>query len=85
VPSALLTRKSVFGRVGVFEPSLVMAGDTDWFARFHDTGLRLEVLPEVLVYKRVHDHNLSLRDAATADRELLELLRSSVHRRRGEP
>jgi glycosyltransferase involved in cell wall biosynthesis len=85
VPSALLTRRGVFDRIGVFEPHLVMAADTDWFARFHDAGLCLEVLPQLLVYKRVHDHNLSLRDGATGDRELLELLRASVHRRRGEP
>lgn len=83
LPSALLARRSVFDRIGVFEPRLAIAADVDWFARLKDAGLRMEVVPELLVHKRVHDTNLSTLGGSTVNRELLEVLRASVHRQRG--
>ena len=85
MPSALLARRSVFERIGVFETRWAIAPDIDWFARVKDAGLRVEVVPEVLVYKRVHDANLSTLGGATLNRELLEVLRESVVRRRDAP
>ncbi len=85
MPSALLARRTVFERIGVFETRWAIAPDIDWFARIKDAGLRVELVPEVLVYKRVHDANLSTLGGATLNRELLEVLRESVVRRRNEP
>jgi glycosyltransferase involved in cell wall biosynthesis len=83
LPSALLARRSVFDRIGVFETRWEIAADVDWFARVKDAGLRMEVVPELLVHKRVHDTNLSTLGGATVNRELLEVLRASVQRQRG--
>jgi glycosyltransferase involved in cell wall biosynthesis len=82
MPSALLARRSVFDRIGVFDIRLEITPDIDWFARVKDAGLRLEVVPEVLVSKRVHDANLSTLGRVTHHRELVDLLRQSVARRR---
>jgi len=82
MPSALLARRAVFDRVGVFDTALTVAPDIDWFARVKDAGLRVEVVPDVLVSKRVHDANLSNLGRATLGREVVELLRRSVARQR---
>jgi glycosyltransferase involved in cell wall biosynthesis len=84
MPSALLARGSVFDRIGTFETRWPIAADIDWFARVKDARLRVEVVPEALVEKRVHDSNLSTLGGARLNRELVELLRESVARRRGQ-
>ena len=83
LPSALLARRSVFERIGVFETRFAIAADVDWFARAKDAGVRMEVVPELLVHKRMHDTNLSTLGGTTVNRELLEVLRASVQRQRG--
>jgi glycosyltransferase involved in cell wall biosynthesis len=84
MPSALLARRSAFHRVGGFDTRWPIAADIDWFARVKDAGLRMELVPEVLVEKRVHDANLSTLAGATLNRELVALLRESVGRKRGD-
>jgi glycosyltransferase involved in cell wall biosynthesis len=83
MPSALLARRAAFARIGPFDTRWAIAPDVDWFARAKDGGLRVEIVPEMLVHKRVHDRNLSTRGGATFSRELVAVLRESVERRRG--
>jgi glycosyltransferase involved in cell wall biosynthesis len=80
VPSALLARGEVFDRVGLFDTRWETASDVDWFARAGAAGVRIDAVPELLVRKRFHDSNLSLRDGGTVNRELLEVLRLAAHR-----
>ena len=70
MPSAILARRSVFERIGRFETRWEIASDIDWFARLLDSDLRVEVMQEVLVFKRVHDSNLSNSGGPTFGREL---------------
>ena len=85
MPSALLVRRGVFDRIGTFDTRWPIASDIDWFARMKDAGLRVEVVADVLVEKRVHDANLSILAGAQLNGELVELLRESVLRRRQAP
>jgi glycosyltransferase involved in cell wall biosynthesis len=85
MPSSLLARRAVFDEIGNFDTRWLIASDVDWFARLLDSRLRMEVVEEVLVYKRVHDSNLSNRPGPTINRELVEVLRMKVSRRRGQP
>jgi glycosyltransferase involved in cell wall biosynthesis len=82
MPSALLVRRSVFERIGSFDTRWEITPDIDWFARAKDAGVRIEVVPEVHVHKRVHDRNLSTLGGTTLNRELVALLRESVERQR---
>jgi glycosyltransferase involved in cell wall biosynthesis len=82
MPSALLIRREAFAAVGPFPTDLTIANDIDWFARAKDLPLTIDVIPEVLVYKRVHDKNISYAKAGALSSELLELLRRSVRRQR---
>ena len=82
MPSALLARRSVFERIGQFDTRFPIASDVDWFARLKDAGLRVAVVPEILVEKRVHDANLSTLGGPAFNRELVGLLRESIARHR---
>jgi glycosyltransferase involved in cell wall biosynthesis len=81
IMETLLARKAAFKEVGGFDTGLTSGEDVDWFARARDTQTAHEVIPKVLLYKRVHDANLSLCDPAT-NQILLQVLRRSIRRKR---
>ena len=80
IMETLLARKSVFREVGMFDPALKISEDVDWFARARDMRIKDAVLPEVVVRKRVHDHNISLTPDPSY---LLQALHRSAARKRG--
>ena len=84
VCQCLMARREVFDRVGLFDESLRVSEDTDWFARAERAGVVKQVLPEVLVRRRLHSTNTSYAiynsDRARAD--LLEVaMRNLRHKR----
>jgi glycosyltransferase involved in cell wall biosynthesis len=84
IPGTLMARRHLFGSVGGFETTLVLAGDVDWFVRAKDLQVPMAILDEVFLYKRVHDHNLNNSNTRLNSEELLEIFRKSVHRQRGK-
>lgn len=80
-PSALLARRELFQRLGGFDPGLSIGCDADWFARVRDRRIGCAVVPEVLVRKRLHQGNLSIR-AERNRREMFTVLRRSLARHR---
>jgi glycosyltransferase involved in cell wall biosynthesis len=82
MPGSMLVHRSTFDAIGRFRTDFNIANDIDWFARLKDSGMRLGIVPEVLIFKRVHDANLSFFAARSFNRELLALLRESVARQR---
>lgn len=84
-PGALLVRRSVLAAVGGFDEALTLGSDSDWFVRLVQSGVRLDVLAETVLLKGVRSTSLST-DVATYRRELLEVARRFVDRRRqGKP
>ena len=79
---ALLARRVLFERVGGFNPALRHGNDTDWFLRAADQGATIELLSDVLVYRRLHDANRSRLLAAASRREYLRIVKASLDRRR---
>jgi len=82
IMETLLARRSVFARVGSFDPQLTSGEDVDWFSRAKDLKVAHGIIERVLVHKRVHDANVSLTDSAT-NQILLKVLRQSIARKRG--
>jgi len=81
--ATLLARRSVFETVGRFNPSLRHADKTEWFSRALEKRAVLELLPEVLVYRRLHRTNLSRTEGSVSRDEYLQFLKDSLdHRRR---
>src|SRR5437773_3884093 len=59
VTGTLLVRHALFGTVGLFNPNIKHADDTEWFLRVSEHGAAMELLPDVLLYRRLHQTNLS--------------------------
>ena len=80
-PSALVARRGLFEKVGLFDPLFSVGCAADWFARLFDSRLPFAVIPEFLLNKRIHDTNLS-RDIAQSRKETMLLLQNSISRKR---
>ena len=79
---ALLARRTVFDSVGLFDPELWFADATEWFMRADRLDAVLEVLPDVLVYHRLHQANLTRRRSDASRAEFLRVVHDSLKRRR---
>ena len=87
-PCTLLARKSVFDLVGLFDTSFRVGEDTEWFARAVDGGVKMGMLPDVLVRRRIHGANLSYESPTVRRGVLMKILKASIDRKRkmkGEP
>lgn len=81
LPSTLVARVEVFEKIGHYNTQYMTAESLDWFVRARDAGIRVDVLPDVLLRKRVHDRNLTSHTADTRT-NVLRALRASIHRSR---
>ena len=81
VMPTLLGRRSAFSRVGPLDESLVFGDGTDWAMRALDAGLHVKLLPEVLLYHRMHKGNLT-RHRERSEREFVRIARSHLDRLR---
>lgn len=59
VMQTMLARKATFDKVGLMDPSLRIGEDTDWIARAEHRGVMRELLTDALVFRRLHERNLS--------------------------
>lgn len=78
---SLMVRTEAFARVGLFNPAFPVSEDSDWFMRARDAGLKMAILPEVLIRKRVHAGSATMQERSTS-RLLLTALRGSIARKR---
>jgi len=80
---ALVARRAHFDALGGFDTRHGHADDTDWFLRAAERGAIVELLPDVLVYRRLHPSNRSRELASGSREEYLRLIKASLDRRRG--
>ncbi len=81
---ALLIRRAAFQRVGGFDETLQSGEFIDWWVRAVEGGLAYRVLPEVVMHRRWHDHNHTLRRPDTLN-DYTRIARSALARRRAAP
>jgi glycosyltransferase involved in cell wall biosynthesis len=90
VTTAMLARRALFERVGAFNAGLSVGDPMEWFVRAADQGAVIEVLPDTLLYCRLHRSNLSWEFGATArmtdamQAAVLRVVKESLDRRRKE-
>jgi glycosyltransferase involved in cell wall biosynthesis len=77
-PPSLLVRRDLFDTVGEFNADLRLSSDTDWYLRAVERGVVMEMLPDVLIYRRWHKTNIS----RTSRQKLVEVVKASLDRRR---
>ncbi len=81
IVGTLLARKSILEQVGYFDESYQYGNDSDWFFRAKDMGIAMAILPETILYKRIHNHNQCYQTKLMTN-ELLHLVKSSIQRQR---
>ena len=80
----LVARPRAFERAGNFDTSFPQGEDTEWYARARDVGLKMEMIDEVLVHKRLHG-NSTTYSAARAQQwrvAVLRVVKQTLERRR---
>jgi len=82
VTGTLLARRNFFTAVGQFNTAIKHADDTEWFLRANERGARMQLLPDVLLYRRLHYNNLSRHKASNSRDQYLKVLKSALDRRR---
>ena len=83
IMETLVARKTLFEAIGKLNPEYTVAEDVDWFSRAKDHNVPVAVMPEVLLYKHIHNTNLSLNSSVN-NQNLLKILRNSIERRRNQ-
>jgi len=82
VSETLLARRAVFERVGQFNSALAHGDSTDWFLRAAEYGAVVELLPDVLSYRRLHPANRSRLLASNSRDAYLKIVKAVLDRRR---
>jgi glycosyltransferase involved in cell wall biosynthesis len=77
----MLARSTVFARVGLFDAHLRTASCRDWFIRAREHDVVFDLLPEVLVRRRLHRANLSRLPGKVDD--YARVVKQHLDRRRG--
>lgn len=83
--SGMLARREAFERVGGFDPGLGHGDSADWILRARGAGLEEVLVPEVLVFRRLHGENRSQVHADASRDEFLHLLKRQLDLRRASP
>lgn len=82
VPGAMLIRRDSFFKVGLFSTRHRVGEFIDWYSRAQEAGLRSEIVQRVVLQRRVHGDNVSIR-RADARSDYLHILKAALDRRRG--
>jgi glycosyltransferase involved in cell wall biosynthesis len=80
----MLVRRTSFERVGAFDPERTIAEFVDWYARATEHGLREEMLPQVVLRRRLHERNLG-RTKRELRTEYARVLGAALRRRSRRP
>lgn len=78
---AMLARRESFDRVGFFSEERGMGDFLDWYGRAMLARMKVEVLPETVVYRRIHANNYQ-RTYKDQRREYLRAVKDLLDRRR---
>lgn len=76
----MMYRRSAFDRIGLFNPDLRHTTCLEWMLRARRLNIRERVLPNVAVYRRLHDESLSATRANESLREHLHVLHARMKR-----
>ena len=73
-------RRTVFDTVGLFDPELRDNEDTDWFIRAWEYNVPKAVLPELVMFYRKHDRNMTLEQRELVHFGLLKIYKRRIDR-----
>ncbi len=74
--SSLLIRRETFAAYGKFDPGLRQGENTTWLIRAKQRGARVELLPDVLLLRRIHPASVTRRDTPETLDAFLGIIRT---------
>ena len=78
----LAVRSDTFASVGEFCASMPHTSEPHWFLRAEEKGVRRELLPDVLVRRRLHTENRSRLKSAKSMDDYLRFIKARLDRKR---
>jgi glycosyltransferase involved in cell wall biosynthesis len=80
--NSLLARRTVFEELGGFDESFTHGEDRDFLFRLRERGIRIDVIPDTVVFRRFHGANLTLSTPPKSP--MLRSLHLKLERERAE-
>lgn len=80
LPSAFMCSAATFHQVGLLDDRLARGEFIDWIARARALGLSETMLPDLLVFRRIHANNLTRSSATPQD--YLQVIRQRLQQRK---
>lgn len=77
----MMTRKSFFHRVGPFDETLDVAEFVDWYSRAVTLEMKHIMLPDIVLYRRLHQNNQGLRKLSSVG-DYAKVLKAHLDRSR---
>ncbi len=84
-PGALLIKKASFLKVGFFEPEWKVTEFLNWHLQAKDLGLKMTSVKELVLFRRLHDENNTLRQRQYLSAEFAKALKASLDRKKNHP
>ena len=81
VPGTLLLGRDSFWRVGPFRSDCKVGEFIDWYARAAELGLRSLTLPNLMLWRRLHQSNQGVRERQSVT-DYARVLKAALDRRR---
>ena len=81
VAGTMLIKRAAFLRVGKFQGDWKVGEFIDWYARAVELQTRSLVLPDLLLWRRIHDSNQGVRERESIN-DYARVLKASLDRRR---
>lgn len=83
IPGTLFIKREAFDRVGKFPAGLKVGEFIDWYARAVELQIRSLVLPDLLLWRRIHDSNTGVRERQSRS-DYARVLKAALDRKRAE-
>lgn len=82
VLTSLVANKYVFDIVGNFNINYISSSDYEWFTRAIELKIKIDILPDLLCYRRIHDTNLSITRKKNNFEVRFRIIKESLDRKR---
>ena len=83
VAGTMLIKRDAFSRVGEFPGGLKVGEFIDWYARATQLQIRSLVLPDLFLWRRIHDSNTGVRERKSIN-DYARVLKAALDRKRAE-
>jgi len=83
VPGTMLIKRAAFFRVGKFQGDWKVGEFIDWYARAVELQIRSVVLPDLFLWRRIHDSNQGVRERQAVS-DYARVLKAKLDRKRAE-